>query len=202
MPLMLRHSLLVKEKQAHPGRLPKLITLQLPVNRQLRAPLTVLTCPLAIQLHLALAAAPAVCCVLLLQVTFVPDASVFSAGIAFDADTVASRLRELAFLNAGATMKLRFMKHGQPVPAGGSGSSARRAAKAAAGNGKQEQQPSKKRGKRSSTQQQEEAAVAAADVAGSNGSSDAVAAAEQQQQPQLEWQLFHAQEGLKEYVQW
>jgi len=121
----------------------------------------------------------------------VPDASVFSPGITFDQDTVASRLRELAFLNAGATMKLRLLKHGQPLPTAGSSGG-----KAAAPADKAQRRSKK------STSQQEAAAVEAAGGAlaasnGSNGTNGGQAVAEQQ-----DWQVFCFQEGLKEYVQW
>ena len=124
-----------------------------------------------------------------MQVTFVPDASVFSPGINFDPDTVASRLRELAFLNAGATMKLRLLKNGQPLTATGSNKAAKQAAAAA--------DKPQRRSKRSTTQ---EAAAAEADT-GSNGvaaaSSNGNGVAEQE-----DWQVFCYQDGLKEYVQW
>jgi DNA gyrase/topoisomerase IV subunit B len=113
------------------------------------------------------------------QVTFVPDVGVFTTGVTFDADTIASRLRELAFLNAGATLKLRLLKHGEPV---------------------QQQQPASaakaRASKRSSTTQQQEEGAAA----GSSGT--AAAAAAEGQQQQQEWQVFLAQDGLREYVQW
>jgi DNA gyrase/topoisomerase IV subunit B len=125
-----------------------------------------------------------------MQVTFVPDASVFSPGINFDADTIISRLRELAFLNAGATMKLRLLKNGQVLPTSG----AKQAAAAA---------DKPKRRSKQATAQQEEAGTAAdaaagngADVSG-NGAAAAAAVAEEQG-----WQVFCYQEGLKEYVQW
>lgn len=116
------------------------------------------------------------------QVTFVPDAAVFSPGINFDADTVASRLRELAFLNAGATMKLRLLKHGQPLP---TSKVAKQAAAAA--------DKAQRRSKRSTSQE------AVAD--GSNGDSAAAAAADAGG-VQQDWQVFCFQDGLKEYVQW
>lgn len=133
------------------------------------------------------------------QVTFVPDASVFSPGINFDADTIASRLRELAFLNAGATMQLRLLKHGLPLPVPGSSSKPAQQAAAAADN-------PKRRSKRTTAQQEAAAAAVEAGTVGSNGveaagssgsSSNGVAAAEQEG-----WQVFCYQEGLKEYVQW
>lgn len=127
-----------------------------------------------------------------LQVTFVPDASVFSPGITFDQDTIASRLRELAFLNAGSTMKLQLLKHGQPLPtAGRSGS---KAAKQSAAPADKAQRRSRK-----STSKQEAAAAEGAGGAlvASNGSSGGQAVAEQQ-----DWQVFCFEEGLKEYVQW
>jgi DNA gyrase/topoisomerase IV subunit B len=129
-----------------------------------------------------------------MQVTFVPDASVFSPGINFDADTVVSRLRELAFLNAGATMKLRLLKNGQVLPTPGASSS--KAAKQAAAAAEK----SKRRSKQATAQQEEAGAAAGAAagngvVASSNGA--AAGAAEEQG-----WQMFCYQEGLKEYVQW
>lgn len=141
-----------------------------------------------------------------------PDASVFSPGITFDPDTIASRLRELAFLNAGATMQLRLLKHGQvlPLPAhSGSPKSAAAAAKAAkqsaAAAAGDESGGSKRRGsRRTSTAQQEEAAggaAAAASSDGANGNGVGGVLSEQQQQEEG-WQVFCFQEGLKEYVQW
>lgn len=41
------------------------------------------------------------------RVEFKYDAAVFAAGVEFDADTIRARLRELAFLNAGATIRFR-----------------------------------------------------------------------------------------------
>ena len=41
------------------------------------------------------------------RVSFKYDASVFAAGIEFEPDTIRARLRELAFLNAGATIRFR-----------------------------------------------------------------------------------------------
>jgi hypothetical protein len=120
-----------------------------------------------------------------LQVTFVPDASVFSPGINFDSDTIVSRLRELAFLNAGATMKLLMLKNGVPIPVSGSSGSSKAAKQAAAVQDKTKPRSSRK------------TAGVDADAAGSNGSSNGVAAAEQDC-----WQVFCYQEGLKEYVQW
>lgn len=120
--------------------------------------------------------------------TFVPDASVFSPGINFDADTIASRLRELAFLNAGSTMKLRLLKNGKQLPAPGSSSS--KAAKQAAATDKP-----KRRSKQSTATQEAPAAVV--DGASANGNGNGVVTAEQDG-----WQVFCYQEGLKEYVQW
>ena len=41
------------------------------------------------------------------RVDFKYDASVFASGVEFDPDTIRARLRELAFLNAGATIRFR-----------------------------------------------------------------------------------------------
>jgi DNA gyrase/topoisomerase IV subunit B len=133
----------------------------------------------------------ALCCIL--QVTFVPDASVFSPGINFDSDTIVSRLRELAFLNAGATMKLRMLKNGVPIAVrGSSGSSSKAAKQAAAAPDKP-----KRRSSRKTAAVDADAAGSSALAAGSNGSSNGVAAAEHDG-----WQVFCYQDGLKEYVQW
>lgn len=40
------------------------------------------------------------------SVSFLPDTSIFTTGIEFDCDTIASRLRELAYLNAGVKITL------------------------------------------------------------------------------------------------
>ncbi|MGL6137612.1 MAG: ATP-binding protein, partial [Planktothrix sp.] len=40
------------------------------------------------------------------SVSFFPDTSIFTTGIEFDCDTIASRLRELAYLNAGVKITL------------------------------------------------------------------------------------------------
>jgi hypothetical protein len=134
------------------------------------------------------------CCpVLPLQVTFVPDASVFSPGINFDADTIVSRLRELAFLNAGSTMKLRLLKNGVPLPVPGSSSSSSKPAQQAAAAADKP----KRRSKRTTAQQEAAAAAVEAGAVGSNGSNNGAAAAVQEG-----WQVFCYQEGLKEYVQW
>lgn len=120
-----------------------------------------------------------------------PDAAVFSPGINFDSDTIISRLRELAFLNAGATVKLRMLKHGVPVPVSGS-SNSKAAKQAAAAPDKP-----KRRSSRQTAAVDADAAGSSALAGGSNGSSNGVAAAEQDG-----WQVFCYQEGLKEYVQW
>lgn len=131
-----------------------------------------------------------------MQVTFVPDVSVFSPGITFDADTVASRLRELAFLNAGSTMKLRLLKHGEVLPMPGASRISKAAKQAAAAAEKP-----RRRSKQATAQQEEAAGAAAGNLvdAGSNGSAAAAAAAAAEEQG---WQMFCYQAGLKEYVQW
>jgi hypothetical protein len=95
-------------------------------------------------------------------------------------------------------MKLRLLKHGQPLPQSGSSSKAAKQAAAAAAGDKP-----KRRSKQTAATQQEAAAADASaegDV-GSNGSgsgSNGVSAAAEQG----DWQVFCYQEGLKEYVQW
>jgi hypothetical protein len=125
----------------------------------------------------------------------VPDASVFSAGAAFEPDVIAGRMRELAFLNAGAALKLRVTKHGAQLlpPPGGSSSSDGAAAAAAAAEAGQQQQEQQQRDKpgahRSSSKRSSTAAPPPPQP-------------QQQQQQQLAWQVFHAQDGLREYVEW
>ncbi|UZQ53613.1 DNA topoisomerase (ATP-hydrolyzing) subunit B [Trichothermofontia sichuanensis B231] len=48
------------------------------------------------------------------QVSFMPDAQIFTTGIEFDYATLAGRLRELAYLNAG--VEIRFTDHRQAQP--------------------------------------------------------------------------------------
>eukprot|EP00879_Flechtneria_rotunda_P029682 GHRR01032121.1.p1 GENE.GHRR01032121.1~~GHRR01032121.1.p1 ORF type:complete len:119 (-),score=44.57 GHRR01032121.1:541-897(-) len=114
------------------------------------------------------------------QVTFQPDASVFAQGMSFDADTIVSRLRELSFLNAGATLRLKLLQHGLPLAAAGAGSKKVAAVAANGSNGQ---------------------ALAA------NGNGAAVNAVVAQPigssaVTEEGWQVFRAESGLKEYVQW
>ncbi|KAF6255707.1 type II DNA topoisomerase [Scenedesmus sp. NREL 46B-D3] len=118
------------------------------------------------------------------KVTFKPDASVFAAGASFDPDTIITRLRELSFLNAGATLKLRLLKKGKPLlaPAAAAGGAGVAAPAPAAADSTSKQKM------RKST-----ASVAAAD-----GSSTSSSSSEAEQG----WHVFKAESGLKEYVLW
>lgn len=127
----------------------------------------------------------------MLQVTFKPDAAVFAAGISFDPDTITSRLRELAFLNAGATLQIRFLKDGKPLlPPATAGNSSKAAA---AGSSKQ---------RRSRQSSSVDAAAAVGDSSSSSrngsGSSNGNGSGSEAEG----WQVFKTESGLKEYVLW
>jgi len=92
-------------------------------------------------------------------------------------------------------MKLRLLKHGQPLPT--VGSSGGKAAKQAAAPADKAQCHSKKSTSKQEATADEAAGGALAASIGSNGTNGGQAVAEQQ-----DWQVFCFQEGLKEYVQW
>lgn len=73
------------------------------------------------------------------QVRFLYDASIFAKDVAYSADVIATRLHELAFLNARATIRFRALRRGKPVRGTSrylaAAASRRAAAAAAAANG-------------------------------------------------------------------
>ena len=91
----------------------------------------------------------------------------------FDPDTIASRLRELAFLNNAATIRFKATK---PVSKG----------KASA---------SKTNGSKAATSSDEDSSS----TSSSDGDSDSEGL---MADPKEGWQVFHYSEGLKEYVKW
>lgn len=114
----------------------------------------------------------------------------FAAGVSFDQDTITSRLRELAFLNAGAVLQVRFLKKGKailpPAAAAADGGNNKTTA-AAADSSKQ------RRARQSSSA---DAAATVGPSSNSNGSSSSSDGAAEG------WQVFRAESGLKEYVLW
>ncbi len=43
-----------------------------------------------------------------IQIKFLFDDTIFAKGVSFDADVIRSRIRELAFLNSGMNIRLRW----------------------------------------------------------------------------------------------
>ncbi|WIA31299.1 hypothetical protein OEZ86_002201 [Tetradesmus obliquus] len=114
------------------------------------------------------------------KVTFRPDASVFAAGVSFDPDTIISRLRELSFLNQGATLQLRLLKKGKPVHAPAAAAGAGAAAASPAAEAGASARGSKRKTRKSSV--------------ADNSSSSSLA--------EQGWHVFRAESGLTEYVTW
>lgn len=115
------------------------------------------------------------------RVEFVFDRTVFAAGVAFDQETIVARLRELAFLNRAATLRLRF----------GSGPKA-----AASGGGAAAKAPAQRR--RSSAAADEDGGNGGSSSSGVAGGGGIVMGAVDAEG----WQVFHFEGGLQEYVQW
>ncbi|KAG2448850.1 hypothetical protein HYH02_006201 [Chlamydomonas schloesseri] len=73
------------------------------------------------------------------QVRFLYDSSVFARDVSYSPDVIATRLHELAFLNAAATIRFRALRRGKPVRSTSrylaAAASRRSAAAAAAANG-------------------------------------------------------------------
>jgi len=69
------------------------------------------------------------------QVRFLYDPTIFSSSATFDPDIIRSRLRELAFLNSGATIRFRAHKGGQDLPGAPSSSGGSSAAPPVKGRG-------------------------------------------------------------------
>jgi DNA gyrase/topoisomerase IV subunit B len=112
------------------------------------------------------------------RVEFLFDRTVFSQGVAWEPETVVARLRELAFLNPSATLRLRT--------AGG---------KAAAAGARRRRETDGASG--------DEGRGGGGGSGGGGGGSGAGAAADTANGAGEEgWQVFHYEGGLQEYVQW
>ncbi|KIZ02399.1 DNA gyrase subunit B [Monoraphidium neglectum] len=131
------------------------------------------------------------------RVEFSFDRTVFAAGVAFDPEIVAARLREIAFLNSAATLRLRVTGGKQPAAihpvvvhsAPAAAPKRRRSTKAAAGE--------------ADGGVDETGAAAAAAAEASNGNGTAAAVGPLGGAVDAEgWQVFHFEGGLQEYVQW
>lgn len=162
--------------------------------------------------------APAAC-YNLAQVRFLYDDTIFAKSAAFDVDVLRSRIRELAFLNAGASIRLRAMRGGAPlVPAlaqkprrkPGSGADRTRGGAAAVreeeseegGEPEQEEEGSPtwsgRGGDGASISGSGDGAAGLASARGGSGVEQPHASA-----PDADgWQLFHFDGGLREFVGW
>lgn len=106
------------------------------------------------------------------RVKFLYDKTIFTSGATFDPETIASRLRELAFLNNAVTIKFRATGKRKSL-ASQNGSSNGSSLSSSSGNGS------------ASTSSSESDDGTDSDADSNEG-----------------WQIFHYSEGLLEYVKW
>ncbi|GBF92793.1 DNA gyrase subunit B [Raphidocelis subcapitata] len=123
------------------------------------------------------------------RVEFEFDRTVFAAGVAFDPETVASRMRELAFLNPAATLRLRVIGGGR-----GRGAAAAQRRRARAGGDE-------------SGADSDDGGGGGNGGGGGGGGIDlsAIGGDGQLRAAAVDaegWQVFHFDGGLREYVQW
>ena len=127
------------------------------------------------------------------RVEFLYDAAVFAPGVAWDPELVAARLRELAFLNPSATLRLRVTGGGKDGGGPEGAAAARKRARRAAG----------------AASSDEDEAGAGAGAGGSAGGGaislaaiDADAAHARGVVDAEGWRVFRFEGGLREYVAW
>uniref|UniRef100_A0A7R9Z5X7 DNA topoisomerase 2 n=1 Tax=Chlamydomonas euryale TaxID=1486919 RepID=A0A7R9Z5X7_9CHLO len=119
------------------------------------------------------------------QVRFLYDDTIFAKSAAYDADVLRSRVRELAFLNAGVSIRLRVTRDGKLLssPAGAA------AATAASATSSQDSEDDGSSG----------SGGGGGNGDGGNGDGGAHAAVAPDASG---WQLFQFQGGLSEFVRW
>jgi len=128
------------------------------------------------------------------RVEFIFDPTVFAAGVAWDPETVAARMRELAFLNSAATLRLRVTGgKGSAAAAGGAGKATRRRRRSSAAQSGDEDE-----GASSGSRNGKVAGGGAIDMSSIGKDGGVVKGAVDAEG----WQVFHFEGGLQEYVQW